>query len=176
MTCAWKSNKYLLGRNMIVKTVRMFLGIGAVAVGVFALLYFKRKNETSAVQPVVSQEKAPVKDPILPEEDKTILEETFRGIEVAEVTEKEAQERQGTDPVGRRIGQYDNEMNLIAEYDSATVAARAVGSNRTSIRNCANGKQKHAGGFIWRYLDQKTEQEGFSADDQKRRAQLPNEG
>ena len=49
-------------------------------------------------------------------------------------------------------------MNLIAEYDSATVAAKAVGSNRTSIRNCANGKQKHAGGFVWRYLDQQSDQ------------------
>lgn len=52
----------------------------------------------------------------------------------------------------------DDEMNLIAEYDSATVAAKAVGSNRTSIRNCANGKQKHAGGFVWRYLDQQSDQ------------------
>ena len=58
----------------------------------------------------------------------------------------------------RRIGQYDDEMNLIAEYVSATVAAKAVGSNRTSIRNCANGKQKHAGGYIWRYLDQQNDQ------------------
>ena len=61
-------------------------------------------------------------------------------------------------PGSRRIGQYDDQMNLIAEFDSATVAAKAVGSNRTSIRDCANGKQKHAGGYVWRYLDEKADQ------------------
>ena len=55
------------------------------------------------------------------------------------------------------VEEYDDDMNLIAEYDSATLAAKAVGSNRTSIRDCANGKQKHAGGFIWRYLDQQAD-------------------
>jgi len=53
----------------------------------------------------------------------------------------------------RRVGQYDDDMNLIAEFESATAAAKAVGSNRTSIRNAANGKQRHAAGFVWRYLD-----------------------
>ena len=61
-------------------------------------------------------------------------------------------------PGNRRIGQYDDQMNLIAEYDSATIAAKAVGSNRTSIRDCANGKQKHAGGYVWRYLDREADQ------------------
>lgn len=53
----------------------------------------------------------------------------------------------------RRVGQYDDEMNLLAEYESATAAAKAIGSNRTSIRDVANGKQKHAAGYVWRYLD-----------------------
>ena len=53
----------------------------------------------------------------------------------------------------RRVGQYDDDMNLIAEFESATAAAKAVGSNRTSIRDAANGKQRHAAGFVWRYLD-----------------------
>ena len=53
----------------------------------------------------------------------------------------------------RRIGQYDDEMNLIAEYESAGTAAKALGSNRTSIRNAAEGKQKHAAGYVWKYLD-----------------------
>lgn len=53
----------------------------------------------------------------------------------------------------RRIGQYDDEMNLIAEYESAGAAAKSLGSSRTSIRNAAGGKQKHAAGYIWKYLD-----------------------
>lgn len=44
-------------------------------------------------------------------------------------------------------------MNLIAEYESTTAAAKALGSNQTSISDAANGKQKHAAGFVWRYLD-----------------------
>ena len=58
----------------------------------------------------------------------------------------------GSDGIRELCDQRQKRCNLIAEYDSATVAAKAVGSNRTSIRNCANGKQKHAGGYIWRYL------------------------
>ena len=75
--------------------------------------------------------------------------------------EEEEQEKRSVikaAPGSRRIGQYDDDMNLIAEYDSATLAAKAVGSNRTSIRDCANGKQKHAGGFIWRYVDPQADQ------------------
>ena len=74
-----------------------------------------------------------------------------------EAEEKETRSVIKAAPGSRRIGQYDDDMNLIAEYDSATLAAKAVGSNRTSIRDCANGKQKHAGGFIWRYLDQQAD-------------------
>jgi len=53
----------------------------------------------------------------------------------------------------RRVGQYDDEMNLLAEYESAKAAAKAVGCNRSSIRDAAKGKQKHAAGYVWKYLD-----------------------
>ena len=166
------------------KKVRLLLGIGALAAGTLALYYFAKKKEPATVQTVVPNEDSTKKDPTVSEEDRTILEETFGESKAAEVTEADPQETRENEavsetesepavapaeetketvsafkpaPGNRRIGQYDDEMNLIAEYDSATVAAKAVGSNRTSIRNCANGKQKHAGGFIWRYLDQQTD-------------------
>ena len=168
------------------KKVRLLLGIGALAAGTLALYYFAKKKEPATVQTVVPNEDSTKKDPTVSEEDRTILEETFGESKAAEVTEADPQETRENEavsetesepavapaeetketvsafkpaPGNRRIGQYDDEMNLIAEYDSATVAAKAVGSNRTSIRNCANGKQKHAGGFIWRYLDQQSDQE-----------------
>ena len=168
------------------KKVRLFLGIGALAAGTLALYYYVKKKESAAVQTLVPNEDSMMKEPTVSEEDRALLEETFGDPEVAEVTETNTQEPQKNEtafetetesavalveetketasvfkpaPGNRRIGQYDDEMNLIAEYDSATVAAKAVGSNRTSIRNCANGKQKHAGGFIWRYLDQQSDQE-----------------
>ena len=166
------------------KKVRLILGMGALAVGAFAIYYLMKEKKTAVVEPVGSKKGPSVEEPSVSEEDQAIMEETFRDSEAAEVTDADTQETQETEatseiesepavasdeetketvsafkpaPGNRRIGQYDDEMNLIAEYDSATVAAKAVGSNRTSIRNCANGKQKHAGGFVWRYLDQQTD-------------------
>ena len=166
------------------KKARLLLGIGALAAGALALYFFAKKKESAAVQTVVPNEDPMREKPTVSEEDRAIVEETFGESKAAEVTEADPQETRENEavsetesepavapaeetketvsafkpaPGNRRIGQYDDEMNLIAEYDSATVAAKAVGSNRTSIRNCANGKQKHAGGFIWRYLDQQTD-------------------
>ena len=56
-------------------------------------------------------------------------------------------------PTNKPVGQYDDDMHLIAKYESASAAAKAVGSNRTSIRDAANGKQKHAAGYVWKYLN-----------------------
>ena len=166
------------------KKVRLLLGIGAFAAGALALYYFAKKKESATVQTMGPNEDSMKNEPTVSEEDRAIVEETFVESKAAEVTEADPQETQETEatseiesepavalaeetkgtasafkpaPGNRRIGQYDDDMNLIAEYDSATLAAKAVGSNRTSIRNCANGKQKHAGGFIWRYLDQQTD-------------------
>ena len=159
------------------KKVRFILGIGVLAAGAIALYYLTKEKESEKDQPVISKADHPAKEPAVSEEDKAILKETFGETEKTEVTEERRPEPADAEtaaekepestvsasafkpaPGSRRIGQYDDEMNLIAEYDSATVAAKAVGSNRTSIRNCANGKQKHAGGFIWRYLDQQNDQ------------------
>ena len=166
------------------KKVRLLLGIGALAAGALALYYYAKKKESATVQTMGPNEDSMKNEPTVSEEDRAIVEETFGESKAAEVTEADPQETQETEatseiesepavalaeetkgtasafkpaPGNRRIGQYDDDMNLIAEYDSATLAAKAVGSNRTSIRNCANGKQKHAGGFIWRYLDQQTD-------------------
>ena len=166
------------------KKARLLLGIGALAAGALALYFFAKKKESAAVQTMGPNEDSMKNEPTVSEEDRAIAEETFRDSKAAEVTEADPQETWETEavsetefepavasaeetketvsafkpaPGNRRIGQYDDDMNLIAEYDSATLAAKAVGSNRTSIRNCANGKQKHAGGFIWRYLDQQTD-------------------
>ncbi len=167
------------------KKARLLLGIGALAAGALALYYYAKKKESVTVQTMGPNEDSMKNEPTVSEEDRAIVEETFRDSKAAEVTEADTQETRETEaasetesepavasaeetketvsafkpaPGNRRIGQYDDEMNLIAEYDSATLAAKAVGSNRTSIRNCANGKQKHAGGFVWRYLDQQSDQ------------------
>ena len=166
------------------KIRHIILGIGALAAGAAVLYYLTKEKAAEEVPPAPVKETPPA-EPEVSEEDKAILDETFKPAETTkaiEAQEPEAEEAEAvaenvTEPAvtsaekpdaaasvfkpapgSRRIGQYDDQMNLIAEFDSATVAAKAVGSNRTSIRDCANGKQKHAGGYVWRYLDQEADQ------------------
>ena len=162
------------------KIRHIILGIGALAAGAAVLYYLTKEKAVAEVQPASVKETPPA-EPEVSEEDKAILDDIFEpeeSTEVIEAQEPEAEEVEAAAepsvtsvekpdaaasvfkpaPGSRRIGQYDDQINLIAEYDSAAVAAKAVGSNHTSIRDCANGKQKHAGGYVWRYLDQEAYQ------------------
>ena len=162
------------------KIRHIILGIGALAAGAAVLYYLTKEKAVAEVQPASVKETPPA-EPEVSEEDKAILDDIFEPEESTEVIEAQEPETEEVEaaaepavtsvekpdaaasvfkpaPGSRRIGQYDDQMNLIAEFDSATVAAKAVGSNRTSIRDCANGKQKHAGGYVWRYLDQEADQ------------------
>lgn len=50
----------------------------------------------------------------------------------------------------RKIVQYDLKMNKIASFDRYSEIVKALNINSsTAIRNCFNGKQKKAYGFIW---------------------------
>ena len=69
--------------------------------------------------------------------------------------EKEAQKQERTvnerEQHRKAMLQMDDEGNVIAEYSSVTEAAEAVGISTKSIRDAANGVQKHAAGFCWKY-------------------------
>ena len=152
------------------KNKYVIIGLGAVLTASIVLYLVKKKEKSSKLSERVKPDNKSVRveipanyqetaeTPLMKEvqEDKP-AEKTEEPITV-EAEEKETRSVIKAAPGSRRIGQYDDDMNLIAEYDSATLAAKAVGSNRTSIRDCANGKQKHAGGFIWRYLDPQADQ------------------
>ncbi len=45
----------------------------------------------------------------------------------------------------------DDEGNILAEYESLAQAVEAIGVSSKSIRDAANGVQKHAGGYCWKY-------------------------
>ena len=147
------------------KNKYVIIGLGAVLTASIVLYLVKKKEKSSKLSERVKPDNKSVRVEIpanYQETAETPLMKEVQEEKPAEKTEEpitEAAEEKETRsvikaaPGSRRIGQYDDDMNLIAEYDSATLAAKAVGSNRTSIRDCANGKQKHAGGFIWRYLD-----------------------
>ena len=152
------------------KNKYVIIGLGAVLTASIVLYLVKKKEKSSKLSERVKPDNKSVRVEIpanYQETAETPLMKEVQEEKPAEKTEEpitEAAEEKETRsvikaaPGSRRIGQYDDDMNLIAEYDSATLAAKAVGSNRTSIRDCANGKQKHAGGFVWRYLDQQSDQ------------------
>lgn len=151
------------------KNKYVIIGLGAVLTASIVLYLVKKKEKSSNLSERVKPDNNSVREEIpmnYQETAETPLMKEVQEEKPAEKTEEpitvEAEEKETRSvikaaPGSRRIGQYDDDMNLIAEYDSATLAAKAVGSNRTSIRDCANGKQKHAGGFIWRYLDQQAD-------------------
>ena len=152
------------------KNKYVIIGLGAVLTASIVLYLVKKKEKSSKLSERVKPDNKSVRveipanyqetaeTPLMKEvQEEKPAEKTEEPITV-EAEEKETRSVIKAAPGSRRIGQYDDDMNLIAEYDSATLAAKAVGSNRTSIRDCANGKQKHAGGFIWRYLDPQADQ------------------
>lgn len=56
---------------------------------------------------------------------------------------------------GRAIIQIMDDGIIMKEYDSIAQAVKETGVNSKSIRDAANGIQKHAGGFAWKYVDEK---------------------
>lgn len=57
-------------------------------------------------------------------------------------------------PKGRAIIQMMDDYTLVSEYESIAAAVNASGTSSKNIRDAANGVQKHAGGYRWRYKDQ----------------------
>lgn len=54
---------------------------------------------------------------------------------------------------GRGIVQLADDGSVICEYETIAAAVRATGINSKSIRDAANGVQRHAGGYCWKYKD-----------------------
>ena len=52
----------------------------------------------------------------------------------------------------RKIGQYDDDGNEIARFNSIKEAADLFGVTITCISNCCKGKSIHAAGYRWKYL------------------------
>lgn len=56
-------------------------------------------------------------------------------------------------PIGRKIAQYDTDMNLIDEFAYLSQVMKKLGiTSPTAIRNCFSGKQKQAYGFFWKEI------------------------
>ncbi len=48
---------------------------------------------------------------------------------------------------------FINEGEIIKEYSTIAAAVAESGVSSKSIRDAANGIQKHAGGYCWKYKD-----------------------
>lgn len=65
--------------------------------------------------------------------------------------ELEMKAREPKKAAGKAIIQMDDDGTVVGEYDSISAAERETGVSSKSIRCAANGTQKHAGGYCWRY-------------------------
>lgn len=54
-------------------------------------------------------------------------------------------------PTSRPVIQCSDDGTIIKEYESVALASREIGISPKSIREAAYGRQKHAGGFCWKY-------------------------
>ena len=54
-------------------------------------------------------------------------------------------------PIGKAVIQYDLNNNIIAEYISASEAARITGLHAQNISGVCRGIKNTCGGYIWRY-------------------------
>lgn len=66
---------------------------------------------------------------------------------------KEAAASEPKKQAGRPILQMTDGLTVIRRYESISEAVRESGISSKSIRDAANGVQKHAGGYVWRYED-----------------------
>ena len=52
----------------------------------------------------------------------------------------------------RKVGQFDKDNNLIAEFESAAAAARAIGGDPSGIGKVCRGQKTMAYGYIWKFI------------------------
>lgn len=55
--------------------------------------------------------------------------------------------------ISKRVKQYDLNGNFIAEWPSATAAAKELGIDQPHIIRCCRGKLRKTGGYVWKYAD-----------------------
>jgi hypothetical protein len=48
----------------------------------------------------------------------------------------------------------NDDGEVLEIFESLAEAVKQTGINSKSIRDCCNGIQKHAGVFVWKYLDE----------------------
>lgn len=57
-------------------------------------------------------------------------------------------------PITRPVLQCTDDGTIVQEFPSVAQAASTIGVDKKCIRDAANGKQKHAAGFCWRWKEE----------------------
>lgn len=60
-------------------------------------------------------------------------------------------------PRDRKVAQYDLDWNLIRVWDYIKQAGDELGISRANISSCCTGRQKTAGRYHWKYIDNKVQ-------------------
>lgn len=94
-------------------------------------------------------EQAAKKAAMLAEKEARRLEREAKRVQ--REAEKAAAAERG--PVTRPVMQCTDDGAIIQLFPSVTQAASTMGVDKKCIRDAANGKQKHAAGFCWRWQD-----------------------
>ena len=55
------------------------------------------------------------------------------------------------------VNQFTLDGKFVARYESQKMAAEVIMANETSISQCIRGKQKTAGGYIWRRAEKEND-------------------
>lgn len=110
------------------------------------LLNSARKREEERIQ----QEKEQVE-----REEALQLEKQRKALEKQKKTEeKKAAAKLPKRPIGKPVLQLTDEMEVIQRFESISEASKAAGVSTKCIRDTAAGKQKHAGGYIWKFEEE----------------------
>lgn len=79
-------------------------------------------------------------------------------LEKVQAKEKRTKERETSDSAakpsqGRSVLQMTDDGTILKEFETIAAAVKEVGVNSKCIRDAANGVQKHAGGYCWKYKE-----------------------
>ena len=120
--------------------------------------YGKTHSEESKKKMSESRKGKPAWNKGVPMSDaqKVKLSESRKGKPLSNETRaKMSESRKGAkNSTARKVVQYDKYGNFIRVWDYIKQVSEVLNINRCSIGDCCRGKQKTAGGFIWRYFSE----------------------
>lgn len=95
------------------------------------------------------------KDGKVSEETKIKIKKSLLNYYEINIQNIEVHRQAMTKAVGRKVAQYTADEKLIKEYNSIASAGRESGVKKSNIQHVLSGKTCLAGGYIWKYVDEK---------------------